>query len=230
MFWECGRTFVAEDGARFQAPLLLEYEERPGSNHQNCSNWTRLMEDYSCRRLTCESDKLVAIAGLARRVAQRTGSTHYYAGIWGEQFHQHLCWIVVHPGSAMFVSLAAARMRSSSWQTSDASYLEELQYANGEIASAGPSKPHLWYQIIQGPYNSDCDDEESREDDSTYEVSLPASYRAPTWSFTAINAPVKFRSYGYKSEVLASILGIRLQVVDDPYGAVKGCSLKVRVG
>ena len=49
--------------------------------------WWQVVEDYSSRKLTYHSDKMVAISGLACRFAQRLGA--YTAGLWLE--HNFIC-------------------------------------------------------------------------------------------------------------------------------------------
>jgi hypothetical protein len=49
------------------------------------------MESYMQRRLTIETDKLLAISGLAREVGRQT-KFNYKAGIWLEDFRRGLVW------------------------------------------------------------------------------------------------------------------------------------------
>ncbi|CZR60751.1 uncharacterized protein PAC_10647 [Phialocephala subalpina] len=55
--------------------------------------WLGLVQNYSQRKLTYQQDKLIALAGLARIVAERTGD-RYYAGLWAAHFLEDLCWRV----------------------------------------------------------------------------------------------------------------------------------------
>jgi hypothetical protein len=53
--------------------------------------WIDVVEEYS-RRFTCDSDdRLSALSGLARRIAERTGNT-YWAGLWKEHIWEDLLW------------------------------------------------------------------------------------------------------------------------------------------
>jgi hypothetical protein len=60
--------------------------------HDIYSKWWSTVEDYSRRTLTKSSDKLPAIAGLAK-VAQRTSSDVYAAGIWIGDVSHGLLWM-----------------------------------------------------------------------------------------------------------------------------------------
>jgi len=53
--------------------------------------WSRIVEDYSCRSISLQSDKLPAIAALAERFAGVLG--HYYAGLWRYDIIKQLCWM-----------------------------------------------------------------------------------------------------------------------------------------
>jgi hypothetical protein len=55
--------------------------------------WHNLIESYSARQLTFESDKLPAVSGVASRIHEMTGSK-YLAGLWRDNFPLELCWSV----------------------------------------------------------------------------------------------------------------------------------------
>lgn len=57
------------------------------------ATWQRLIEGYSARLLTMEDDKLPAIAGLAKSIAERTGDS-YFAGLWKSFLPNQLLWKV----------------------------------------------------------------------------------------------------------------------------------------
>lgn len=56
-------------------------------------NWLKDVEEYCWKGLTYESDRLVAIEGLAREL-EKTRSDTYEAGIWFSEAHKTLSWIV----------------------------------------------------------------------------------------------------------------------------------------
>ncbi|KAG4432456.1 hypothetical protein IFR05_012071 [Cadophora sp. M221] len=94
VFWECCREraaeilppdSVGEDGE------LKKVTPYPGTSEAQDpdrtwvhKNWASLVEKYSSCSLTVQSDKLVAISGLARRVCGQLGlnSEDYVAGLW----------------------------------------------------------------------------------------------------------------------------------------------------
>jgi len=53
--------------------------------------WLSLVEDYSRRKLTVGLDKLTALAGVARAIAEDTHD-EYYAGIWKHHIFEDLYW------------------------------------------------------------------------------------------------------------------------------------------
>ncbi|KAJ3531719.1 hypothetical protein NM208_g8757 [Fusarium decemcellulare] len=108
VYFQCFRDICAEDGARFQNLMskwgVLGYHKnsRKLDRSQNltmnqeelmrCSGgWNFLVESYSRRQLSFETDKLPAIAGMARWLQQETGET-YLAGLWKEHTCQDLLW------------------------------------------------------------------------------------------------------------------------------------------
>jgi len=57
----------------------------------NLMPWRKLVEDYSKRKLTIETDKLPAFSGLAQKY-QQNGYGIYLAGLWYYSLKKDLCW------------------------------------------------------------------------------------------------------------------------------------------
>lgn len=75
-------------------PLRLKHDEdcSPEGPAAKRDHWYSLVEDYSSRFLTEESDKLPALAGLASKFRQEHSPGSYYAGIWSEHLPSALLW------------------------------------------------------------------------------------------------------------------------------------------
>jgi len=56
-------------------------------------SWEALIENYSSRLLTHESDRLAAVHGLARPM-QDAANIPYVVGLWEDHLHQQLMWNV----------------------------------------------------------------------------------------------------------------------------------------
>ena len=56
--------------------------------------WTSFVKEYTKRKLSVDTDRLVAIAGLASSVAMRAQFAHvrYFAGLWDCMLAELLCW------------------------------------------------------------------------------------------------------------------------------------------
>ena len=111
--------------------------------------WTRIIEGYSTRLLTMESDKLPALAGLAKGMAERTGDS-YQVGLWKSMLPDLLFWKVAvsetthmcldpehdmllpPPWKSKAVVPRAYRAPSWSWASVDAS----VEF--GSLRSEGP--------------------------------------------------------------------------------------------
>ena len=117
MYWECQEYFQPEDGALFKQPfpkiwsLLSIYSKHPqyisdlrlprvheltpkyeGFERWD-DGWLSLIESYTARELSKEQDKLPALAGLAKTIAQHTGDK-YVAGLWRHHILRGLMWRV----------------------------------------------------------------------------------------------------------------------------------------
>lgn len=85
---ECG--IHTKDGKSFIEGLPIENTTTHG---RWFGGWLHQVQDYSTRSLTVEQDKLPALSGVARMLANQTGDS-YYAGLWERHIHEDLCWRV----------------------------------------------------------------------------------------------------------------------------------------
>jgi len=123
MFYECETQISSEDGwifpgTFFSMNLLLQTQLRGAAAHglpRNTSlslspghpansvtrkphgrwagGWLSMIENYSRRLLTNPNDKLPALAGVAKAMAEETNDC-YLAGVWLEHMPEDLCWRV----------------------------------------------------------------------------------------------------------------------------------------
>jgi hypothetical protein len=70
----------------------LQDDEHEGFFSDKRLRWYQLVEDYSLRALTKDSDKLVALAGLARDYQAMFLGAQYVAGMWGVSIPRHLAF------------------------------------------------------------------------------------------------------------------------------------------
>lgn len=79
----------------FQMPIgKLESNpalERIGTYRKPMSWWYKTLNSYCTRSITIHEDLLPAIAGVAKKIEERTGYL-YRAGLWLEDFHRGLLW------------------------------------------------------------------------------------------------------------------------------------------
>lgn len=62
-----------------------------GLGRLHLNNWPRIIEDYTSRFLTVDTDRLPALSGLAHEYRNQT-KERYLAGLWEEQLWRHLLW------------------------------------------------------------------------------------------------------------------------------------------
>jgi hypothetical protein len=101
MFWECEETLRSEDGARFPATFAsvseivrAKRQLAAPNNHiqpRRTHGWQALVEGYTNRLMTRETDKLPALSGLAKHPASHTGD-FYYTGLWRNHIWDNLLW------------------------------------------------------------------------------------------------------------------------------------------
>ncbi|KAL2066064.1 hypothetical protein VTL71DRAFT_2135 [Oculimacula yallundae] len=111
-------TSEAEDPDRIWVSDTLFF------NMQVHANWACLVEKYSTCSLTVQSDKLVAISGLARRACGQLGLTfdNYVAGLWKSNLIHGLLYRV-NRDSSLSPSVFSGRAPSWSWASVNGSII-----------------------------------------------------------------------------------------------------------
>ncbi|KAK0703454.1 heterokaryon incompatibility protein-domain-containing protein [Lasiosphaeria miniovina] len=120
-FWECERMRASEDGhvVTQQGSHLMQLcltgnigdsvFARPQrgtgseSDQVNWVDWYRMIERYSTRQITKDTDRLPALSGLAQAVTRKIGG-EYMAGLWKSGLLEGLMWYRAQPGSVLAVT------------------------------------------------------------------------------------------------------------------------------
>ena len=92
IIFECRTHMISEDGHQVgneQESLLVDFAQEVSHHPDEC--WRNVLRWYSSRLLSYGKDRLPAIAGLAARYADATGS-QYVAGLWRESLPNALVW------------------------------------------------------------------------------------------------------------------------------------------
>ena len=100
--WDCYtlqacETFPGRQPKLSASVLNTDFWSRSQRNPMDLvrSDWPDIAETYAGCRLTKETDKCMAISGIAEEIQLATGDL-YFAGLWESSFAIHLCWIVHH--------------------------------------------------------------------------------------------------------------------------------------
>ncbi|KAF2188595.1 HET-domain-containing protein [Zopfia rhizophila CBS 207.26] len=107
LLWQC-RTMKGSSELPWQEmirkhddsyPLPLKLNQREDFTSHGPAfqrdHWYGLVEDYSSRYLTNETDKLPALAGLASKFSEEQNPGNYLAGIWSDHLPSALLWRTV---------------------------------------------------------------------------------------------------------------------------------------
>ena len=118
--------------------------------------WSSVVERYTRANLTFESDRLVAISGIARVIAKARGYT-YISGMWEVWLEHQLLWHVKN--SAKSHRPKSYRAPSWSWASLEASIVQPRIWTGGrlvaKIIEAHVSSPHDDnFGIIEGGFVS----------------------------------------------------------------------------
>ncbi|KAF2453856.1 heterokaryon incompatibility protein-domain-containing protein [Lineolata rhizophorae] len=98
MVWECDNGLIKEDVMQGSVQKIIFSQEDRYRLPRNLSgkDWRMIVQIYSGRLLSVSSDKLPALAGIARRYHQLTGD-RYVAGLWERELVVDLLWYRPNP-------------------------------------------------------------------------------------------------------------------------------------
>lgn len=162
IFWQCRSATKSEflpDGiTRYggSGSLRLDYEEW---------NWCEIVAQYSRAHLTNPSDRLPALAGVARRQHEVTRH-HYLAGLWRERLIFNLSWSVsgerrkrptwrAPSWSWMSVDSQARYCQWGIWSPTKISK-DLREYISVQVACTTPSGPDPFGQVSGGLLSIKC--------------------------------------------------------------------------
>jgi hypothetical protein len=109
IFWGClGETVcemfpdgIPEQHALFKSPFKINGYTDIDPWNRPSRYWASTVEAYNQRSLTLAKDKLVAIGGIARLLAEQSNDK-YIVGLWEEKLEKELCWFHSGPSTRSF--------------------------------------------------------------------------------------------------------------------------------
>lgn len=154
LVWECREVYEMEDRLPFVTPhdtlsLAMDREISPDWIKRIWYNWL-IGFGYSSRKFTVMEDRLIAIAGIARSLHERTGIP-YIAGLWTKNLGFGLGWLEVpndgtEDPSRLSNRPYARRRPTWTWASTDhefqyslRNFIEDrdLQYVDSRVKTLG---------------------------------------------------------------------------------------------
>ncbi|CZR60690.1 uncharacterized protein PAC_10586 [Phialocephala subalpina] len=162
LFWECSTKDACESfpdqipvNGNWTSTLYL----RPRQLFRE--KWQTIIQLYSKAKLTYKTDKLVALAGIARE-AQKVSGDEYVAGLWRTGIEELMCWTI---NTGCRLKDALCRPPSWSWASVDGevwwiridktSHRFELHSTVLDV-TISPSGPDLFGQLNGGILTLGC--------------------------------------------------------------------------
>ncbi|KAF3762783.1 HET-domain-containing protein, partial [Cryphonectria parasitica EP155] len=117
--FECGEMSASEScprGVRLDKAkcFQLTHNTTIGNQRQILTLWYRILNEYSLRQLSFESDRLDAISGLAARLARTLGDD-YIGGIWRHSLLECLQWRPDDPLRGSEATVRQTKYRAPTW-------------------------------------------------------------------------------------------------------------------
>ncbi|KAF7940856.1 uncharacterized protein EAE97_007041 [Botrytis byssoidea] len=92
LFWECRTNQACETFAdTLPEAVCVNYFYLP---KQKLQSWSKIIDIYTWCSLTNESDRFIAIGGVARQLQKNNGGK-YFAGLWQARLKDQMCWYIV---------------------------------------------------------------------------------------------------------------------------------------
>jgi Heterokaryon incompatibility protein (HET) len=117
IYWECQELSACErypSGVSAEILHLLEDQQLKRSTAPEVGTWMKIAEDYSHRLLTRNSDKLIAMSGIAMELCERTRQ-EYICGLWKPHIEAQLCWRVKAELANGIPVVRSKEYRAPSW-------------------------------------------------------------------------------------------------------------------
>ncbi|KAE8373361.1 heterokaryon incompatibility protein-domain-containing protein [Aspergillus bertholletiae] len=137
LVWECREVYEMEDRLPFVTfqdtlSLAMDREISPDRIKEVWYEWL-IGFGYACRKFTRMEDRLIAVAGIARSLHERTGIP-YIAGLWTKHLGFGLAWLEMHSYGSEYVSHLltkpnSRRRPSWTWASTD----HEFRYPSGNF-------------------------------------------------------------------------------------------------
>ena len=152
VIWKCKEVLAAEDYATLRQSQEGIHNHRSQLHSHPLQgsgrySWFAVIQDYTCRKLTKESDKLYAIDGLANLFKSSINGPYCY-GLWLKHIHEGLLWM---SSNGRMQRPRIIRAPSWSWASLDGAinHLHTLQpkandvYSMAQIVQFAGGEPNL---------------------------------------------------------------------------------------
>lgn len=143
MHWSCAAGSRTEDALPLEdskTNLLVTLRQKgatkPFDSEDFLYSWTYIVSEYSKRSITFASDKLAAIAGISRVIAEVSGETDI-VGMWTRYLTSNLLWSSVE-GHCQIDTLAVEVLNLPTWSWLKSPHPVDLPFPTP--TSYGPSK------------------------------------------------------------------------------------------
>lgn len=108
---------------------------QPDSEAKALRLWHQVIETYNSRKLTFETDRMIALSSAAQRIQKIVGGSYAF-GLFAEDIPRSLLWYAVNPGKRQVETERAGRIPTWSW----ASVIPEQ--------GAAPHIRYMWHVYV----------------------------------------------------------------------------------
>lgn len=216
MAWECLEMLACECQSvttEFDRESRFKNEHAIEASSRSHSLWPNLVEEFSRRRLTRDTDILEAVSGLASRLNGGASATEYFAGMWRNKLVEALLWKPDYPYISVLIREKGTSETSLSPSLStslptDSAYLATIPRRHHERCAPSWS----WASIVGPIWYSET-----------------ASTSFTTWRWEKILPPLRGSGSSRNDIELSEVIHITYQRSEhNPFGRPKNSVLTLR--
>jgi hypothetical protein len=208
-------TKIVEEYGIIVPDQTLKFSDRKPYEHEDIGNrldWLPLVENYSCRQLSFQADKLLALSALAAE-HQAVEHGRYIAGLWEASLPRSLLWWRSTPSESIELTNERKLMHEYNWLRTR--IYDDTSNMSGKLRSFARTLASSWSRRLHKPSSSK----------QAELSSMSAQYIAPTWSPMSSKQPILFLPTATQAEdtyhtTLATIHTIHIDLTSplNPHG------------
>ena len=183
LMWECNTLHICSETGETELDTetaIRLSRSMAGSMQKTLGLWEVIIQEFTKRKVTYATDRLLAVSGIASKLRQdRMLSGRYAAGLWEGNLDFQILWTSMYPTTNVYNRAAETTQHISTWSWAHRTNVVAME-TKGKPTSA-LSRPARFY------FRNHADDESSQSGTTVQNCAITLQGFVQTISLTAIN-------------------------------------------